>query len=301
MPSAGKDTIAIERLRFAAELSEKLYEKPLLLTDSGGKDSSACKQLAVMAGINFEILHSHTSVDAPETVRFVRSEFSRFEDKGVKCTVHYPYYKGKRVTMWSLIPQKLMPPTRLVRYCCEILKENSSKDRLCVTGVRWDESIRRKNTRGVFESQHRELDKRITLLNDNDESRRLFESCQLRARRVCNPIVDWTDADVWAFLRAEKVPINPLYGCGFSRVGCIGCPMAGKHRAAEFARYPAYKEIYIRTFEKMIDERIRRGKLDGVWRMGTTGRDVFHWWMEDGVVSGQIELGDLFPELSDTI
>lgn len=300
IPSAGKDTIAIERLKFAADLSERIYEKPLLITDSGGKDSSVCKQLAIISGINFEVLHSHTTADAPETVRFVRSEFSRLEGKGIKCNIKYPYYKGNRVSMWSLIPQKLMPPTRLVRYCCEVLKEQGGKGRLCVTGVRWDESIRRKNTRGIFESQHKELGKRITLLNDNDESRRLFENCQLKAKQVCNPIVDWTEADVWDFLRAEKVPTNPLYECGFSRIGCIGCPMAGKHRTAEFARYPAYKELYIRSFDRMIDERIHRGKLSGAWRMGTTGRDVYHWWMEDGVIPGQISLEDLFPELSDT-
>lgn len=105
--------------------------------------------LAEKAGIDFEVMHNHTTVDAPETVYFIRNEFKRLEEKGVKCTVNYPHYKGERVTMWSLIPQKLMPPTRLVRYCCSILKERGGQGRYITTGVRWAESAARKKT-GAF-------------------------------------------------------------------------------------------------------------------------------------------------------
>ena len=120
---------AIMRLREAADTSERFYKAPLIVTTSGGKDSSVCVALAEKAGIDFEVMHNHTTVDAPETVYFIRHEFKRLEEKGVKCTVNYPHYKGERVTMWSLIPQKLMPPTRLVRYCCSILKERGGQGR----------------------------------------------------------------------------------------------------------------------------------------------------------------------------
>ena len=33
--------------------------------------------------------------------------------------------------------------------------------------------------------------KKIILNNDNDEQRMLFESCTLKGKRICNPIVDW--------------------------------------------------------------------------------------------------------------
>lgn len=46
----------------------------------------------------------------------------------------------------------------------------------------------------------------------------------------------------------------------------------------------------------MLEERERRGKTKGTWTAGTTGRDVFHWWMEDGVLPGQMELDDLLLE-----
>ena len=28
--------------------------------------------------------------------------------------------------------------------------------------------------------------------------------------------------------------------------------------------------------------------MKGTWNMGSTGEDVFHWWMEDGVIPGQM-------------
>lgn len=192
--------------------------------------------------------------------------------------------------MWALIPQKLMPPTRVRRYCCAILKERGGKNRFCVSGVRWEESERRKNTRGIYEKPSKKEKYRIILANDNDDRRMLFENCHIKSQRMCNPIVDWTDVDVWGFLEAENVPLNPLYACGFNRVGCVGCPMAGKHRISEFVRYPKYKENYIRAFDRMIEERNKKGRMQGTWRMGTTGIDVFHWWMEDGVIPGQIEM-----------
>ena len=290
-----KEHIAIERLKAASDMSLSHYKKPLVVTTSGGKDSSVCVALAERAGIPFEVMHNHTTVDAPETVYFVRAEFKRLEEKGINCIINYPHYKGERVTMWSLIPQKLIPPTRIMRYCCAILKERGGSGRFITTGVRWAESVKRKKNRGIYEASPADKSKHVILNNDNDERRRLFETCSLRATRACNPIIDWEDSDVWDFLQTEKIPVNPLYGCGYSRVGCVGCPMAGTAaRQAEFARYPTYQTAYIQAFDRMLEERKRRGKIDGSWRAGFTARDIFHWWMEDGTLPGQIELDDLF-------
>lgn len=221
---------AIERLRVASQMSEQLYKAPLIVTTSGGKDSSVCVELARRAGIVFEVQHNLTTADAPETVYFVREEFARLELLGVPCQITYPTYKGKRVSMWGLIPQKGIPPDRIKRYCCDVLKEQVGKGRFIATGVRWAESTKRQKSRGVYEAIPSNIKKKILLNSDNDETRRLFETCLLKAKRICNPIVGWTDAQVWDFLRSEKVPVNPLYSCGFSRVGCIGCPMAGKKK-----------------------------------------------------------------------
>lgn len=289
--------IAIERLKTASEMSLQYYGLPLVITDSGGKDSSVCKELALRAGIPFEIMHNHTTADAPETVWFVRNEAKRFEDLGIKYTINMPTYKGQRTSMWGLIPQKLMPPTRLVRYCCSVLKETGGAGRFIATGVRWAESTSRKNNRGVYEKISNNKENRIILNNDNDDKRMLFENCRLKAKRVVNPIVDWTDTDVWQFLLAAKSPVNSRYGEGWCRVGCVGCPMAGKKgREEEFLRWPKYKELYIKAFDNMLEERKRRGKLEGSWRMGATGRDVFNWWMEYDILPGQMDIFDFIEE-----
>jgi len=106
---------------------------------------------------------------------------------------------------------------------------------------------------------------------------------------MVNPIIDWTDDDVWDFLHHYGCKSNPLYECGFKRIGCIGCPMAGKHRYFEFERYPKFKHIYIAVFDKMLKRRKELGKSANLsWK---TGLDVFRWWMEEDFT--QITFDDL--------
>ena len=247
--------------------------------------------LARASGIPFEVLHSLTTADAPETVRHVYDTFRRLEEKGVKCTVDkHVQPDGSRVTMWNLIQKKLMPPTRLMRYCCAALKEGGGKNRFIATGVRWAESTARKR-RGGLEVLTSKPQSKLILSNDNDEDRRLFETCQLKGKRVVNPIIDWKDNEVLDYATIEKIPMNPLYCEGFHRVGCVGCPMASKARTMEFARYPKIKAAYIRAFDRMLEER-RKRSLPCQWQSVV---DVFHWWMEDGVLPGQ-EVLDGFEE-----
>lgn len=283
---------AVKRLKEAAAMSQTLYEQPLVITYSGGKDSDTILKLAQIAKIPFEVLHSHTTVDAPETVYHVRKTFLELELADIKCDIDYHVRPdGTRTTMWNLIPKKLMPPTRTARYCCAELKEGGGKGRFIVTGVRWDESNARKKNRGILEVIASKRENKIVLSNDNDEDRRLFETCQMKGKRVVNPIVDWTTRDVLDFCSDNKVRLCPLYSNGWRRVGCVGCPIARTSmRYNEFAQYPTYKKAYIAAFDRMIEERNRRGKIEGKMMRWYTGVDVFHWWMEDGILPGQTVL-----------
>ena len=117
---------------------------------------------------------------------------------------------------------------------------------------------------------------------------------------VVNPIYDWTDSDVWEFIRKEGIETNPLYAKGYKRVGCVGCPMATyKEKQREFNDYPKYKSLYIKAFDRMLEERKKQGKDDsrGHWK---TGEDVFNWWIEKFKyeVKGQMTFDD-FMESED--
>lgn len=64
--------------------------------------------------------------------------------------------------------------------------------------------------------------------------------------------------------------------------------MASKKRYKEFADFPKFKQLYIHSFDRMLQERERRGK-ENSWK---TGEEVFLWWMEDDNVPGQMSIAD---------
>lgn len=268
---------AIDRLK-AFEPQEGYY-----LAFSGGKDSQCIYHLAKEAGVQFDAHYNITGIDPPELVYFIRSNYP---------DVHLDMYEK---SMWKLIVERVMPPTQMVRYCCQELKERGGEGRVCVTGVRWAESVKRKNNRNAFEVITN-TKKNKMLFNDNEDGRKLFENCMQKGKRVVNPIVDWEDEDVWKYLNGRNIPHCSLYNEGFHRLGCIGCPMASTQRTErEFLRWPKIKDAYIRAFQRMVEERTRRGlKTNDKWK---TGLDVMEWWVYGKVRSekpmeGQIHLWD---------
>jgi phosphoadenosine phosphosulfate reductase len=41
-----------------------------------------------------------------------------------------------------------------------------------------------------------------------------------------SPILDWTHDDVWNYIRAHKLPYNPLHDQGYPSIGCAPCTRA---------------------------------------------------------------------------
>lgn len=305
-----KVNMSIERLK-AFEPEEGYY-----LAFSGGKDSVVTKAIADLAGVKYHAHYRITTVDPPELVRFIKEKYPDVSRDAPRYAEDYknPKLAGKVITMWNLIPEKMMPPTRIARYCCEKLKEDGGDGGIAVTGVRWAESVNRKKNQGavVIHGDFRQeqnpdqiglfdqpegidINERhgsLILTNDNADNRRLVEHCFRRRKITVNPIIEWTDEDVWEFIKIEHIPYCELYECGFTRLGCIGCPMAGtKEREREFAMWPKYKHHYMLAFARMLEKRKERNKEDPtrpIWRnaytsddmMDPTAQDVFDWWME---------------------
>ena len=271
----GKDKVQVAIERFKAFEPLEGY----FLAFSGGKDSVVIKALADMAGVKYDAHYQLTSVDPPEIVQFVKS----FDD----VIIDVPRDKGgERITMWNLIPRKMMPPTRVVRYCCQELKESGGDGRFTVTGVRWAESSNRKNNQGevtifkadkeLAENENFILTVRggVILTNDNEDSRKMIDTCYKRRKTVLNPIIDWSDDEVWEFIRTYNVRYCELYDKGYKRLGCVGCPMSSK-QDEELNRYPKIKRAYLKAFERMLKARRERG-LKTQWE---NAEQVYDWWI----------------------
>jgi phosphoadenosine phosphosulfate reductase len=243
---------------------------------SGGKDSSVIQELCIMAGVKCEFVHNHTSVDYPETVRFIRREQERVRALGLTFRIEIPRFRdGRQKTMWNGIVTKGLP-LRNQRWCCERLKEFGGNDRYCITGVRWAESSRRASNRSVHEIANKIKNVKIILNNDNDMRRRLSEMCLEKRRFVLNPIVDWSDEDVWEFIKSRQLPVNPLYSWGFKRVGCVGCPMSDNGRK-ELDQSPKYKAAYFRAARRHIEHRRNAGLPEK--EIMETPEKYFEWWL----------------------
>ena len=276
-----KVEIAIKRL--------KAFEPPegYWVAFSGGRDSQVVYDLCKKAAVKFEAHYSVTSVDPPELLHFIKQYYPDV----IWDTPHDS--EGNRISMWNLIPKKRMPPTRIVRYCCDKFKESSGKGRVTITGVRWAESSNRMANQGLVTFTQKKTAKKMedlgvnftetvrggVVLNfDNDEARRAVEFCYRTDKTILNPIIDWTDGDVWQYHIANDLPHCCLYDEGFSRMGCIGCPMGGaKKQKQEFARWPKFRALYIRAFDRMIAAR----KADGLPCEWETGEDVMRWWLKE--------------------
>lgn len=258
---------SIERIRAFEPIQNGWFDEPYYVCYSGGKDSDAIRILFELSGVPFELWHSHTTADAPETVRYVRS----IQD----IHIRYP-----TKSMWQLIAEKMMPPSRTMRYCCGVLKESGGEGRFVVTGVRWQESKARKR-RGGVEVQARKQENALILNEDNDESRRMIESCQMKGKRVLNPIIDWSETDVWELLRHYGCKGNPLYAEGKKTGRMCWMPdgrgtrsNVGFSKVAKIPRnvYPCIRPNGCKP-EKTAGGSYQMGKRRGCYAMVVTGKD----------------------------
>lgn len=289
---------AIDRLR-----AFEPKDRPYWLAFSGGKDSCVILELAKMAGVKFEAHYNVTSVDPPELVRFVKKVHP-------EVSFDIPHDKdGKPISMWTLLKKNTMPPTRVARYCCKELKESCGKGTITITGVRWAESNNRRVNQGAITIADKKAELipevqaanftqtqkgGVVLNDDNDEARRAVEVCFRTRKTLVNPIIDWSDDDVWEFIHKNNVPYCELYDKGKKRLGCIGCPMNTATRKQELDEYPKYKEQYLRCFDKMMQNLKDRGLYEKCnWK---TGKDIYNWWVGEATTASDDQLSLLDME-----
>ncbi len=273
---------SIEILQKAEKLALVYSDKGFHLAFSGGKDSQCLYHIAKLAGVKFEAHYAHTGIDHPELVRFIRS--------------HYPDVISDYPDMnfWQLVQKKKMLPTQLMRYCCEVLKETKGAGTVTLTGVRRAEGVKRSKRKTYEVTRHKfasddedvfaEWRKEQQTKNTNqdqftEQGETVVRCINGKDKIIINPLVDWTNEDVWDFLNnVVKVEHCELYDKGWHRLGCLFCPMANQKELHRMEKeYPKYKEAYLRTIERLRSDRLACGKPD-YW-VGMSAEDVFQWWI----------------------
>ena len=261
-----KVEVALQRIKTMSPIADNIYGGFTVMV-SGGKDSTVIADLAIRAGVKCKFEVSWTGIEHPETVYFLREEKKRIEDLGYSFEFIIPRDdKGKQITMWRLI-EKYGFPTRYMRFCCRELKENAGKNAFCILGVRWAEGTKRKE-RKLYEQSG----KKIMTNNDNDAIRRITENCMKKNKYMLNPIIEWSDDEVWEYINEQKLPYNPLYDMGLRRVGCIGCPMRNNRK--ELEDNPKWAALYKRAALKYLEN----GKTERVG-VKKSIETYYAWWV----------------------
>ena len=194
-----------------------------------------------MSGVKFDAHHSFTTIDPPELIRFLKKEHPETE-------FIYP----KKNLVWMI--EKKGYPTRQMRWCCKLYKENGGAGRFVITGIRSQESAKR-------------------------AKRKTVEFCYKgTGKRYLNIIKNWSHDDVWEFIHKYKIPYCSLYDEGWDRIGCLFCPMNTK-RKEQAKLYPGYVKLFIKGFEKRYEYAKKKG-LTTATRFNS-GEEMFWFWINE--------------------
>ena len=207
---------------------------------SGGKDSCVILDLVKRSGVPYRAVYSVTQVDPPELLRFMREHHAGVE-----------WRRPKR----SMIEAVRAPglPTRWRRWCCQEYKHAINDPGVYIVGVRWAESARRK---GQW---------------------RLVQSCMNDGTTKLCPIIDWSDDEVWEYIRERNLQYCSLYDEGFKRLGCVCCPLTPDKMRADAERWPKVAAIWRKGAEKRWQYITER---DGASDRYPTVDALWNWWLD---------------------
>lgn len=241
-----------EAIDFIRRVAKPFDKESLVISFSGGKDSTATADVVVKAFGEFgpKIVHifGDTTLEFPMTYEYAERFSRNNPDTPVWISKNYDqdFYE---------VCEDIGPPARMMRWCCSMFKTgpitrllNESfpgEQILTFYGIRKCESVSRSKY------------SRITYNN---------ESVKIQKQTVAAPIFFWSDLDVWLYMLGERdesgnhVDFNDAYRLGYDRVGCWCCP--NNNSRAQFL-----SRIYMPTQSKkwrnfLIDFAKKIGKPD---------------------------------------
>lgn len=218
---------------------------------SGGKDSIVLLDLMRRAGVKYKAYYNMTLIDPPELVRFIRK--------------HYPEVIMLKpdITFWKGISKKGILPTRLKRWCCDVLKKGTKSSRAIplkhrVMGLRIQESTKR-------------------------ASRPRVDYFSKLNQYMYKPIFNWQTWQIWDYIKNNKLPYPSLYDEGWSRLGCVVCPYVDNPKTVlrNRERWPQFYRILDKHMNQLWTD-----KSDVFIKMGFTYDEFMKWpcWKPSKVV-----------------
>jgi len=221
----------------AVELLEQYEPKEgYYLAFSGGKDSIVLLDIVKCSGVKYDAHFNFTSLDPRSVLDCIKDNYQEVE-------WHYP-----KETMYQLVERKGILPTGKTRYCCQYLKERGGIGRICLTGIRAAESAKR-SKRNQFE-----------------------HSSRYPSKRYLHLLFNWSEEQIWAYIRARKLAYPSMYDEGYKRVGCILCPLkSAKERQKDAERFPRHKKAFVQVLDRVLEKKPSQ--------YFATGEDYFNWWI----------------------
>ena len=257
----GKVERTIELIKRAEPLALKYQDYGFHLAFSGGKDSQVIYHLCKMAGVKFKAVMQVTTLDPPELMKFVRK--------------NYPDVIMERpeINFYKLIVKKKTLPTRLIRYCCQYLKEGAGANTVTIIGIRRAESNKRAKRNELEISGHK-YSNTLDQFNIDNQTQQLCVNG--KDKILLSPIIDWTNADVWNFIRGNNIEYCKLYDEGYTRIGCMFCPMSSvKSKQRDRIKYPRVEKLIKRSIQTLCDNNNYMQSLD------KNVNEIFNWWIHN--------------------
>jgi phosphoadenosine phosphosulfate reductase len=252
---------SVSLLQKAEKIALACHPDGFRLAFSGGKDSMVMYRLAQMAGVKSTAHMQVTTLDPPELMKFVRSKYP-------DVTLHRP-----EINCYELVKKKKQLPLRYIRYCCHYLKEQNGAGTVTLIGIRADESARRAKRNEVEINRHK-YSNSLDQFNIDVESKHVC--IKGKDKLLVSPIFHWTDRDVWQFIRDNKMEYCKLYDEGYTRIGCMFCPMASvKSKQRDRLRYPKVELAIKKSIQYMVDT-FGYGN-----RFNATTDELFDWWVSN--------------------
>lgn len=211
------------RILKLAEKQAAIYNEPVEIAYSGGKDSDVLLQLAKESGIYYKAFYKSTTIDPAGTIQHVREN---------NVEILRP-----KTSFFKLIEKKGFPSFRF-RFCCEALKEYKILNTAC-WGVRADERPKRKTRYKTFEF--------CRTYNAKEKV------------HVFLPLWDWSLNDIKKFSLDRNLKLAPVYydesgNIDFSRrLGCLACPLKNDRGVKDFSQNHSLLRAYLRAGRKFFE------------------------------------------------